>query len=182
MYPFSYWKSCHDNLVLKKLKKLNTWYSQETAESRQYNVVMNGKKSCWAYMLSGIPQGSVVGPILLCWNVCRCHEIWIHCSMTLTAYVTGQWQQRFNAAKYDLMEALEQYSFGHWKYHFFYYIASCRKKTYKNDYPILRRVPSFVFTIIYSFKGAYRAYTRYVNNMQEMFYTQIFARGCFSWN
>ena len=55
--------------VLRKLKaygiagKLLNW-TEDFLSGRRQRVVVNGKLSTWADILSGIPQGSVLGPIL----------------------------------------------------------------------------------------------------------------------
>ncbi|CAM5157187.1 unnamed protein product [Eretmochelys imbricata] len=57
------------NLLINKLGKYNldgatTRWVHNCLENRSQKVVIRGSQSCWKSIMSGVPQGSVLGPVL----------------------------------------------------------------------------------------------------------------------
>ena len=58
----------HKGLIykLKKIRisgKLLKWFENYLSD-RQQRVVINGESSDWKYIMAGVPQGSILGPLL----------------------------------------------------------------------------------------------------------------------
>ena len=81
--------------LLKKLKhygfddKVRTWIESFLAD-RMMRVMVNGAGSSWVEVLSGIPQGSVIGPLLFLLFVNDLPE-WIVNSICMFAEDTKIW-------------------------------------------------------------------------------------------